>query len=360
MNTISEAILPAAYYWSPEILEREYECLFPRTWQYVGSRHGLATPGAYFTRRVGRTPVVIVLDETHVIRAFQNVCAHRCHEVACGAGHARAFTCGYHGWTYGLDGRLQHAPHVTRAPDLALTPAPVATLGPLIFVATTASPPPFAEIAADLSRHIAAGGVDLGALEFAAHDEWRFAANWKIGIENFLECYHCAIAHPGLSSVVDVRPGTYRLTAMTFTSSQLAPPNVRSAAATAGPIREAQFHYLWPNCTITINPGVPNLFINTWLPNGPEDTTGFGDTFFASDVPAAEREAMLAFNAQVSREDDLLVESVQRGLRASAAAPRLLDGDERLIAHFQQLVAAALGAPHAQERSATTPSCAVT
>jgi hypothetical protein len=110
-----------------------------------------------------------------------------------------------------------------------------------------------------------------------------------------------------------------------------------------GDVREAQFHYLWPNFTISINPGKPNLSLDVWIPDGPGHTRGFSEHYFGPEVTEEWAEDMMAFNAQVGAEDDRLTDSVQRGLEAGIPERgRLLVSSEHLIVHFQKLVLAAL------------------
>ena len=66
---------------------------------------------------------------------------------------------------------------------------------------------PLAEHLGDLPRLVAEGGVDVDALEFHQRAEAEYDANWKVCVENYLECYHCAVAHPSFSKAIDVAPG---------------------------------------------------------------------------------------------------------------------------------------------------------
>ena len=86
----------------------------------------------------------------------------------------------------------------------------------------------------------------------------RVAANWKVVAENFLECYHCAVAHPGFSALVDVSPDAYRLEVGRLHSTQIGP-------ARDGETR-SQFHFVWPNTGINVFPGEPNLSIGPFVP----------------------------------------------------------------------------------------------
>jgi choline monooxygenase len=174
--------------------------------------------------------------------------------------------------------------------------------------------------------------------------EFELEANWKISCENFLECYHCAVAHPGFSAAVDVSPDAYRLEAKGLVSSQVGPLRQNGDSFLAnGEVPRSQFHFLWPNFGLNVFPGHPNLSCGPMLPIGPERTARFLDYFFAPDVEQAWIDELLAFDNQVGMEDRGLVEGVQRGVRSGILREgRLLSESEQLVAHFQRLCVEAL------------------
>jgi len=208
-----------------------------------------------------------------------------------------------------------------------------------------ADAPPLAETLGDLPELVAAGGVDVATLEFRHRAESSVEANWKVVCENFLECYHCAVAHPGFSAMIDVAPDAYRLEPGATFSSQFGPlrENGRAAYDAAGEVERGQFHFLWPNVGINVFPGRANLSIGPILPVAPARTDRFLDYFFAPDVGNDWIEELLAFDDQVGREDRALVEGVQRGVAAGVLERgRLLEDAEQLIVDFQRRVAEAL------------------
>jgi choline monooxygenase len=348
--------LPADWYTDPAMLPLERERIFARTWQYVGRAERAEQPGDYFATRAGHIPIAIVRDHDGELRGFVNVCRHRGHEVVAGEGNRQSLQCPYHAWTYGLDGCLRNVPRADREPDfpkdeLSLLPVQVDTWGPFVFVNPDLEAGPLAEVLGGLPEIVASSGVDLDTLEFCERREWTLRANWKIGIENYLECYHCPVAHPGFSALIDVDQDAYSISDHGWFSSQSGP--VRPAALEAngkavaydahGEVAEAQYHFVWPNLTINIDPGRANLSIDVWIPEGPASTLGLSDQFFGPDVPEQLQREMIAFSQQVGREDDGLVESVQRGLSSGMVRQgRLLLGSETLIHHFQGLVFQAL------------------
>ena len=347
---MSAAALPWSWYTDPEVFARERELIFRSAWQYAGHTGQLFDSGAYFTFQAGAVPIVVVRDGDGSLNAFVNVCRHRGFPVARGDGKRATLQCGYHAWTYGLDGRLRAAPRSAGEPgfdpaELSLVRARVETWGPFVFVNADAEAAPLADTLRDLPELVAAGGVDVDALEFRHRAESAVEANWKIVCENFLECYHCAVAHPQFSAMIDVAPDAYRLRAGETFSSQFGPlrENGRQAYDPEGEVERGQFHFLWPNMGINIFPGRANLSIGPIVPVAPGRTERFLDYFFAPAVKAAWVDELLAFDDQVGREDRELVEGVQRGVAAGVLERgRLLDDAEQLIVDFQRKVAAAL------------------
>jgi phenylpropionate dioxygenase-like ring-hydroxylating dioxygenase large terminal subunit len=345
-----ETTLPYAWYSDPEVLRREQERIFRSAWQYAGHTGQLPESGGFFSAHAGRTPVVVTRARDGVLRAFLNVCRHRGFPVAAGQGAREALQCPYHAWTYGLDGRLRAAPRSEEEADfpqdeLGLVPVAVGTWGPFVFVNASPDPEPLADALGSMPGQVAELGLDVD--ELVHHHRWEteLDANWKIVCENFLECYHCQVAHPGFAEVIDVSADAYALDANGRLSSQYGPvrESGRAKMDVGGALPRSQFHFLWPNLTVNIFPGRPNVSIGPVVPRTPERTYRFLDYFFGADAEEAWIDDLLAFDDQVGREDRNLVESVQRGV-ASGALERgvLMSRSEQLIGHFQALTAAAL------------------
>jgi choline monooxygenase len=176
----------------------------------------------------------------------------------------------------------------------------------------------------------------VDALAFHSRAPYSLAANWKVAVENYLECYHCAVAHPGFSEVVDVSPDAYRLERHpTFASHHV---HTRDGEG------QGQFHMIWPSTKVNVWPGTPNLSIGPLAPVEPGRTDGFLDYFFAADPDPAWLADFMELDDQVGVEDRELVESVQRGMQSRAFEHgRLMLPSEELIADFQRWVAAGLG-----------------
>ncbi|MGH7030311.1 MAG: aromatic ring-hydroxylating oxygenase subunit alpha [Stellaceae bacterium] len=347
--------LPADWYTDASIAAAESTHIFRKAWNYLGLVAELTNLGDYITGAAGGVPVVVIRNE-HGLAGFVNVCRHRRHQVMSGRGNAKVMQCGYHAWTYDLAGCLKTAPRSASEPnfrldDFPLLPFRVEVVGPFVFGNFDREALPAQTCFGPVIEIIAGSGVDLDTLELQGREDWRSHSNWKTMLENFLECYHCPIAHPGFSAAIDVRPANYHLAANGWFSSQIG--EVRPAALAGrgrvepydlrGAVTQSQYHLLWPNTTISINPGFPNLSIDVWIPDGPNATRGFSEQYFAPGVSPKFARDLVAFNQQVGAEDDALTCSVQRGLLGGLPERgQLLISSEQLVIHFQKLVATAL------------------
>ena len=334
MATASAArTLPFAWYSDEEMLRRERERIFARSWQYGGRADQVAEPGSFLTTDAGGVPLLVTRGSDGELRAFLNVCRHRGAILTEGCGRRETIQCHYHAWTYGLDGALRTAPrsdreaHGFEKEELSLLPASVGVWGPFVFVNPDPRAEPLADWLGDLPA-ILGRDLDLDAVTFHSRVEFGSNANWKVVTENFLECYHCPTAHPGFSAAVDVHPDRYVLEPHATFSSQ------HCEARTSG--ERGQFHLLYPNTGINVFPGPPNLSIGPILPTGPGRTERYLDYFFAPDADETWLADFFAFDDQVGREDTALVESVHRGMATGMLEHgRLLLNAEPLIAAFQ-------------------------
>src|SRR5258707_13779788 len=142
--------LPAELYWDTNILPSEKEKIFSRAWQIVGHGNQVASPGDYFTAELIGEPLLLVRGSDAKLRGFYNVCRHRAGPPAEGCGSRKLFRCGYHGWTYGLDGALITSTEMDgvegfRPEDFSLVPVRVEEWSNLIFVNLDADARPLRE-----------------------------------------------------------------------------------------------------------------------------------------------------------------------------------------------------------------------
>lgn len=206
--------LPGSCYTDPQIFALEQENIFERMWFCAVRTADLEAPGRFRTVQVGRESVLVTRARDNTVRAYLNICRHRgarlCTEES--GEVRRAFQCAYHAWTYGLDGRLIAAPNLTRMPDVdrtafGLVPVHVREWLGYAWVCLADEPPSFEDdvMAAATERLGDPDAIDRYQVEELAlgrRIRYEVRANWKLIIENFMECYHCATIHPELTEVL--------------------------------------------------------------------------------------------------------------------------------------------------------------
>jgi len=210
----------------------------------------------------------------------------------------------------------------------------------MAFVNTDLDAPPLAAALGTLPDLVAEVGVDVSRLRFYKRTPYDTAANWKVIIENYLECYHCQINHPELSSVLEVGPDRYELSEAGPVLSHRTPLKQRRRSApydVEGEITVGSYYVVLPSMTVDINPGRLNLSISNSFPDGPQRTHGITDSYFGSDVDPAWADDMMAFDRKVGIQDQALVEAAQVGLRNGIIDHgRLLADSEQLLLTFER------------------------
>jgi Rieske 2Fe-2S family protein len=208
------ATLPGRFYTDDAVFAREQESIFEAMWFCAVRASDVDRPGAFQTVDVGRESVLISRSRSNEIRAFYNVCRHRGARVCTEASGAvtRAFQCSYHAWTYDLDGKLIAAPNLTKMPDIdrvefGLRPIAVREWLGYVWVCLADDPPPFEQtvlgaVSERLGDLESLEHYDVAGLQVGRRIHYDVAANWKLIVENFMECYHCATIHPELTEVL--------------------------------------------------------------------------------------------------------------------------------------------------------------
>jgi choline monooxygenase len=342
------AALPAEWYRDERIFELERERIFGRTWQYAGRADLAAAPGDFFKCTVAGVPIVILRDEEGTLRGYVNVCRHRaCEVVQEDSGSARFLRCPYHAWTYGLDGTLKAAPKMRQqdgfdASAISLETVRVGQIGPFLFVNPDPAGPELIDYMGILPSLWERAGLDLSALQFRRSAFYDVAANWKVLVENFVECYHCAVVHDELSAALDLKQ--FRVECEGNVIHEVAPTDRGYAGYDASAdVVDGTYDYLFPSFIGNVFPGRGNGFARNLIPVGPERTRVTYDLYCVPETSAEEEEESFRFADQVFREDMPLVESVQRGL-SSGRSDRchLFLTDELGPQYFQRLVLSAL------------------
>ncbi len=352
-NIARASTLPARLYTDPAILEVEKRRIFERTWQIAGRLTQLPDAGSYFTSEILGEPVVIVRGKDGGIRAFHNVCRHRAGPVAEGAGCRSSLQCRYHGWTYGLDGRLIGAPEFDGVEGFdkeafALSSVRVEAWEQFVFVNLDPRGPSLIDSLEDVPER--ARRFRLAGMTHMVRRDYVVECNWKAYVDNYLEGYHIPLVHPALNRELDY--ANYHTVTYAGYSEQQAPIRRSGPGTEADRLysssdqTEALYLWIFPNLMLNIYPD--NLQLNVIVPLGPERTlTVFEWYFHDADLPAVrdKAERALAFADEVQKEDMKICELVQRGLRSTSYdRGRFSVRRENGVHHFHSLVHRALTA----------------
>lgn len=352
--------LPARFYHDPEIWEHEKQAIFYRSWNYAGHVSQVAEPGQFLTVKIHEQSIFVARTRQGDLKAFYNVCPHRGHQLLSGTGRKNVITCPYHAWAFDFDGALKSARNTETVKgfdksDFSLKEVRVEVFCGLVLVNLDPDAEAFADQMGELEQEIRHYVPAVDDLQFAQRDSYDVAANWKVLVDNFLECYHCHPAHKDFVDLVDM--DSYRTIAKGFYSSQCAgkPKSLNNRAYSFTP-GDVDFGYagwyVWPNFTIWAYPGEANLSVLQMNPTGPERCVEYQDWFVKDGVVTQQLRDAINYQIDVLQPEDIgLCESVQQGLKSSGYNQGRFVVDagktelsEHAVHHFQSLVAQALGA----------------
>ena len=213
--------LPGSSYTDPAVFASEQRTIFERLWLCAARTAEIHHPGQFQVVTAGTESVLVIRQGDGSLRAFLNVCRHRGARVCAEeSGQVnRYLRCPYHAWSYELSGRLAAAPNLARMPDIdrdayGLVPVALREWLGYAWVCLAAEPPSFLDtvvgaVIARLGDERAIESYGLDRLAVGRRISYEVAANWKLLVENFMECYHCAPIHPELTSVLPEFAGGY-------------------------------------------------------------------------------------------------------------------------------------------------------
>ena len=350
--------IPSSLYLDEKIYEQEKQNIFYCNWHYAGHASQLSKTGDYLTASVADESVFIVRCQDETLRGFYNVCRHRAHQLLEGSGNTHKIVCPYHAWSYALTGELRHARNSEKVPgfdksEFCLQPVQVDTLCDFVFFNLDLEADSLNNQAPGLEQDLQERLPNLDQmkpLDTFTYGPAAMAANWKVVVDNFLECYHCAPAHPDFATLFDM--SSYQMETFSNWSRQLGPDtrakNTAYALAPDSPNRSGAFWYLWPTTTINLLPGEPYLLVLSFLPLDHERTSFFGHRYGLSDNSQVDAQDHY-MNTVLGPEDAALCESVQKGLKSQSydqgrfiVDPDLSGIAEHAVHQFHRLVLAAV------------------
>jgi Rieske 2Fe-2S family protein len=276
-------------FWDEGVLRTELDRFYYRNWLLVGREEQIPKTGDYLTRTIGTEGIMLLRDKEGQVRGFQNVCRHRgtqLLEQPSGSG-LRSIVCPYHAWTYGLDGRLNGAGHMQavqgfRKEDNGLFPVRVESAAGFLWANLDPGAAPLrSQLGSFLDR---VERFPLAQLRAGPTHTYTIEANWKLLVENYSECYHCAPIHPELNRITPYLTGDndafftqgkgqfsggYQTfagdyTSMTMTGYTRRPPLPGMSEEDR---KRIYYYVLWPNTFFSLHPDY--LMVHTAWPISP-------------------------------------------------------------------------------------------
>ncbi|MEM9554895.1 MAG: aromatic ring-hydroxylating dioxygenase subunit alpha [Acidobacteriota bacterium] len=346
--------LPSSAYCDDALYRRQVERIFARSWQFLGDVDLLAkTPGTVhpLTLLPGSLdePLVVTRDADDALHVLSNVCTHRAMLVCEHPGRARHLRCRYHGRRFDLDGRFRHMPEFDDVEDF---PSPAdnlprlahATWGRFLFAAVDPAIS-FEDWLGPVRARLPWLPFDRLTFDPARSRDYLVQAHWALYCDNYLEGFHIPFVHSGLDAVLDY--GAYEVELEPWASLQLgvaadggdATFDLPASSPDAGRDIAAYYYFLFPNLMLNVYPW--GVSINLVEPLGPARTKVRFLTWVSE--PSLLDQGAGAGLDRVEREDEEVVEGVQRGVRSrfydrGRYAPRR----EPAVHHFHRLLADAL------------------
>ena len=367
-------------YWDPKILATELNRFFYRNWLCVGRQEQVPAKGDFITRQIGRESILLVRGSDGRVRGFYNLCRHRGTRVvleAEGKG-AHSFICPYHAWSYNLDGQLIGALHMKGQTDFdrkeyGLHPIRVDTWGGFLWVNLEPTGPGLRESLGPFFARF--DRFPLADLRLGGHQEYEVEANWKILVENFSECYHCAPVHPSLNRLTPYLSGDndasfmdpkgrslfsggymqfakdyQSMTRSGYTKRPLVP------GMTAEDKKRVYYYVVFPNMFFSLHPDY--LMVHRSWPTSPSHSRIENEFYFTPEAIAAKdfdpRDAIDLWN-EINLQDWAVCALAQEGTGSRAWNGGRYSDQEELVRDFDAFVTQELARanPAARRRRAT-------
>ncbi|KAM0714215.1 hypothetical protein Q7P37_010002 [Cladosporium fusiforme] len=310
--------LPAAWYTTNEMYEFERRAIFSRQWIFLTHRSRLQWPGDFLRYSMAGYDFVIIMDRTKTINAFHNVCRHRAYTVVeKDAGRANILSCRYHGWSYGLNGKLAKAPDYDVLKDFDKSQN---GLFP-IHLRIDAKGFIWVNLDSKETPEVAWNDSFTGADEQARHDRFDFDSyqldhtyeldanyNWKIASDNFNECYHCKTTHPDVPTFLTIDSHDVELKKGYMEHDQ-APTEEQKAQG-----YDVNSTYYFPNVSMTVSPHF--MMIQKFQPSSAKHTKVHYEVYRHRDSSDEKFHAIADTYARVMKEDKALCDRAQANLNA--------------------------------------------
>jgi Rieske 2Fe-2S family protein len=351
-----QTTLPQKYYTDPAVFADELERFYCRSWVCAGRAAQIPEAGDYFLREIGKESIIMARGQDGKIRAFFNVCRHRGTRICPNPeGHfLGSIQCGYHGWTYALDGKLMAAPHMNepwfRLEDFPLHAIQVEIWDGHIFVNLDSQAAAVTEQLGDLRDKFHDWSVE--DLRMAARKSYTVQANWKLLITNYNECLHCPIIHPLLNMMTHYLSGENDPPNNAYVGGSM---NLRSGVETMNvdgkrsrsclpglegrALDHVLYYTVYPNLFLSLHPDY--VMTHTLWPRAVNQTEVICEWHFHPDEmkrPEFDAADAVEFWDTTNREDWRICELSQLGIQSRAYRPGPYTPLEGLPKAFDQMI----------------------
>lgn len=355
LDAVGALGLPPAAFVDPDLEALERERLFSRDWLCAGRADEISGPGDYLTFSIGDQPIFCLRQKDGDIRAFANVCRHRMMRLLEGRGHARNIACPYHGWVYDLAGQAVHTPHMEKTDTpICLPEIRVELWQGWIYVTANPDARPVAERLKPLEQIVSRYRQEDYVTVISEDHRW--ATNWKVLTENFMESYHLPIAHRRtVGAWTGVEHSTFPPVQYPDFTYQIFPKDPDAAYGVAHP-NNKHLRGKWRHHTVMPTVFPSHMYVLTpdhvWYliltPDGPGYTRIRFGVAIAPEVkeawgdnPAPLRE-LSEFFARVNEEDRDIVEAITANATAPLSSSGPLSWMERELRDFHAYLASRL------------------
>ncbi|VUC23004.1 unnamed protein product [Clonostachys rosea] len=312
--------LPGQWYTSPELYELERRAVFSRRWLLTTHRNRLREPGQWLQYEIAGYNVLIVRDNTNKINCFHNICRHRAYSVVQGdQGKPLIFSCRYHGWSYGLNGKLAKAPGYQDMPGFdkaenGLFPIHVhVDHAGFIWINLDSKKEP--EVAWE--EDFLGGDTQARYAQFDFDDydydhSWDIEAdyNWKLAADNYNECYHCKTTHPDIPDVVDLASYSVDVQGAWFHHNGSTEREVTAEQKEKG--LQVCSSYYWPNVSVNVSKNF--IFTQRFLPKSPSKTLILYEVYRNRHASDEDFELIDSMYKRVMKEDKELCNTAQKNI----------------------------------------------
>ena len=341
--------LPGRVYADPELFGAQRERVFARTWHYAAHDDVVKVAGQVypFTLMPGALdePLLLTRDANDALRCVSNVCTHRGTIVVEGPGHEQQLRCRYHGRRFTLDGKFHSMPEFEGTKDFPTAADDLATVALERFerflMVALRPRMPFDDVARGMRARLASLPFTRLVYDESGTRDYLVNANWALYVDNYLEGFHIPYVHSSLAATLDY--GAYAVELERYGVLQLGiakPGEPAFALPPSHPDAErriaAYYYWLFPTTMFNVYPW--GISVNVVTPLA-VDRTKVSFLPFVWDESAREQGAGGGLD-RVEREDEAIVEAVQRGVRS-----RLYDRGrysptrETGVHHFHRLLA---------------------